>query len=152
MIMLIGYGNHLRRDDGAGPALARMIEAWSGPADLKVITPHQLVPELAENLATSDVTAVLFLDASIGDCEGKVLVSINPLKAGSGSPSLGHFFSAADLLCYTELLRGSSLPAWQVTVPGIDFGYGEGLSVYSGKNLATAFKKLLSFLQKISLL
>lgn len=153
MILLIGYGNPLRRDDGAGPALAGMLEARGGRNDLRVITVHQLVPELAQDLAAVDVAAVLFLDASVGGCTGCTAVTIQPLGGVRPSPPpiLGHQFSPAALLCYAELLRGAALPAWQITIPGIDFGYGEGLSVSSEKNLAAAFEKLQVFLRKIPL-
>jgi len=148
MILLIGYGNPLRRDDGAGPALAGMLEAGGGRNDLRVIMSHQLVPELAQDLAAADVTAVLFLDASVSGCSGDTAVSIQSLAGVGPSPVLGHHFSPAELLCYAGLLRGAALPAWQITIPGIDFGYGEGLSDTSEKNLAAAFEQLQLFLRK----
>ncbi len=150
MIMLIGFGNPLCRDDGAGPALARMVEEWGGPNDIKVLTPHQLVPELAEDLAETGVLAVLFLDASANDSKDSEMVEIRPVGGEASSPAFGHNFSSADLLRYTELLRGSPLPAWQITIPGIDFGYGEGLSGYCAKNIAVAFEKLQVFLRSTS--
>ncbi|RQW84912.1 MAG: hydrogenase maturation protease [Geobacter sp.] len=151
MIVLVGYGNPLRRDDGAGPVLARMVEAWGGRSDMKVITLHQLVPEIAEVLAETGVAAVIFLDACVNDCAGGDMVAICPVGGEGSSPALGHHFAPGDLLCYAELLRKAPLPAWQLTIPGIDFGYGEGLSGYSGENIAVAFEKLQVFLRKIPL-
>lgn len=146
MIVLIGYGNPLRRDDGVGPALARMIGARCRPGDLRVLTPHQLVPELAEGLAEKDVTAVLFLDARVNDDEGGAKVTVHPVSGAAPSPAFGHHFSPAELLLYAELLRGSPLPAWQVSVPGDDFGFGEGLSCRTEKSLAAACDMLENFL------
>jgi hydrogenase maturation protease len=151
MIVLVGYGNPLRRDDGAGPALARMVAAWGGLNDLRVITPHQLVPELAEDLAAPGVSAVLFLDACAGDCYGGTLVTIFPVGCEASFAAFGHHFTPSDLLLYAEFLRGAPLPAWQLTIPGVDFGYGEGLSEYSEKNLAVALEKLQVFLREIPL-
>ena len=153
MILLIGYGNPLRRDDGAGPALAGMLEARGGRNDLRVITVHQLVPELAQDLAAVDVTAVLFLNASVSGCTGCAAVTIQPLGGVRPLPPpvFGHQFSPAELHCYAELLRGTVLPAWQITIPGVDFGYGEGLSLTSEKNLTAAFENLQVFLRKIPL-
>ncbi|MHC1697015.1 MAG: hydrogenase maturation protease [Geobacteraceae bacterium] len=151
MILLIGYGNLLRRDDGAGPVLAGKMEKQGGREDLRVITVHQLVPELAQDLAAAEVTAVLFLDACVSRCSGDTAVAVKPLGLVAPSPVVGHHFSPADLLCYAELLRGATLPAWQITIPGIDFGYGEGLSDYSDNNLAAAFEVLHLFLRKIPL-
>ncbi|MRR54208.1 MAG: hydrogenase maturation protease [Deltaproteobacteria bacterium] len=151
MILLIGYGNPLRRDDGAGPVLAGMLEERGGRNDLRVITVHQLAPELAQDLAAADVTAVLFLDASVIRCPEGEEVCIRTLDGLEPPPVFGHQFSPAELLCYAELLRGTVLPAWQVTIPGVDFGYGEGLSLTSEKNLASAFENLQVFLRKIPL-
>jgi hydrogenase maturation protease len=144
--MLIGFGNPLRRDDGAGPALAKMVEEWGGSNDVKVLTPHQLVPELAEDLAETGVMAVMFLDACANNSKDAEMVEIRLVGCGSSAPAFGHIFSPVDLLQYTELLRGVPLPAWQVTLPGIDFGYGEGLSGYCAKNVAVAFEMLQVFL------
>ncbi len=54
-VLVIGYGNSLRRDDGAGLILAAgLVDAWRThdlPASL--ITAHQLSPELADDIARS---------------------------------------------------------------------------------------------------
>jgi hydrogenase maturation protease len=147
MIVLIGYGNPLRRDDGTGPALARMIGARCGPAGLRVLTPHQLVPELAECLAEKDVTAVLFLDACVSESERNRKVTARPVEGAAPSPAFGHHFPPAALLLYTELLRGSPLPAWEVSIPGVDFGFGEGLSRQAEENLVAAYELLENILQ-----
>lgn len=146
MIVLIGYGNPLRRDDAAGPVLARLVEAWGGRDDMKVLTPHQLVPELAEDLAESGVTAAVFLDAAVNDREGGGMIVIRPVGSERASPLFGHYFSPGDLLQYVKLLRGTALPAWQITIPGNDFGYGEGFSRHTEQKLAAAFEALQTFL------
>jgi len=151
MIVLVGYGNPLRRDDGVGPALARMFEAWGGLNHMRVLTPHQLVPELAEDLAEADVEAVLFLDACVSDSGGGATVEIRPVSGEISSPVFGHHLPPADLLRYAELLRGAPLPAWQLTIPGVDFDYGEGLSRYAENNLAIALEMLHAFLRNILL-
>jgi hydrogenase maturation protease len=57
--LVIGIGNPLRRDDGAGWWLARRAEPWLPAAQLRTV--HQLTPELAEDLAAA--ARVLFIDA-----------------------------------------------------------------------------------------
>jgi hydrogenase maturation protease len=131
VILLIGYGNDLRRDDGAGLILAATIEqAWQvlGVA-VKRLSVHQLLPELAEEIARPEVTAVVFVDAqvvAVGEVEPHV--RMQPLTVEAQSPSLGHHLTPATLLLYADKLYGRRPPAWLVTVPAIDFGYGEGLS------------------------
>lgn len=131
MILLIGYGNDLRRDDGAGLVLAEIIErAWQirGVA-VKRLAVHQLMPELAVDIAGPEVSAVVFVDtrAAAAD-EVSPDVQVQPVPAGPSSPSLGHHLDPAALLTYAGHLYGRRPPAWLVTVPGTDFSYGEGLS------------------------
>lgn len=141
MILLIGYGNDLRRDDGAGLVLAGTIEkSWriSGVA-VKHLSVHQLLPELAEEIARPEVSAVVFVDARVGAAgEINPQVQVQPLVVETQSPSLGHHLDPTTLLAYAGLLYGRQPPAWLVTVPAADFGYGEGLSETVQRTLAAA--------------
>jgi hydrogenase maturation protease len=141
MILLIAYGNDLRRDDGAGFALAEMIEqAWrTRPVAVKQIAVHQLTPELAADIAGPDITGVIFLDArAVTPDEVNPAVQIQPLHYDSASPGLGHYLDPTALLLYAGRLYNRQPPAWLVTVPGTDFGYGEGLSPATQQALADA--------------
>ena len=55
-LLIIGIGNSLRRDDGAGLVLARgLAETWQTAGHrVQLIETHQLVPELAEPIAGDD--------------------------------------------------------------------------------------------------
>ncbi len=68
MTLVIGYGNPLRTDDAAGPEVARRL-ACVRP-DVEVMTPQQLVPELAASIARA--STVVFIDAAIGGSPGTV--------------------------------------------------------------------------------
>ncbi len=151
MILLIGYGNTLRRDDGAGPALARMVAERGVRDDLRVITAHQLVPELAEELAAPGVNAVLFMDACVGDMHaergnGCHRVEIREVAATATSAPFGHNFSPSALLAYAKLLSGTSPPAWLVSVPAYDFGFGEEFSDRTGRMLTRAVDEVVAML------
>lgn len=148
MLAVIGYGNPLRRDDGVGPALAEILEKRFSQYGLKVIVTHQLVPELAEELAGKEVTAVLFLDAGTSDGNEQERVTIRRVAAEASSPALGHHFSPVDLLAYTELFRGTPLPAWQLTIRGSDFGFGEGLTAQVKLSLVEAGQRLEVFIRE----
>lgn len=141
MILLISYGNNLRRDDGAGLVLAETIEqVWqSQKVAVRRVAVHQLTPELAEDIARPEVGAVVFMDTRMvaaGDANPGV--QVQPLSAHSQSPSLGHHLDPAVLLFYAKRLYGRRPPAWLVTVPGTDFDYGQGLSEPTQKALAAA--------------
>lgn len=141
MILLIGYGNRLRQDDGLGPALLDLAGARFAAPDLCTFEQQQLVPELAAELAAPGVTAALFLDAAPADAAtppGMVTVR-QLLPTVDGSP-LGHQLAPEELLTVARVLYGATPAAWLVTVAGENFGYGGELSaaVRSGLDEALA--------------
>jgi len=141
MILLIGYGNNLRRDDGAGLILAERLEhAWrSQGVAVKHLPCHQLTPELTAEIAEPDVTAVVFVDArAIEASEVDPQVQVQPLRPELLSPSSGHHLKPATLLLYADRLYGRRPSAWLVTVPAADFDYGEDLSQITQQALASA--------------
>jgi hydrogenase maturation protease len=141
MILLIGYGNDSRRDDGAGLVLAGIIEqSWRtlGVA-VTCLSVHQLLPELAEEIARPEVAAVVFVDArTVATGEIDPQIQIQSLVVETQSPSLGHHLDPTTLLTYAGRLYGWQPPAWLVTVPAADFGYGEGFSEMVQQVLAAA--------------
>jgi hydrogenase maturation protease len=60
-ILIIGYGNPLKSDDGLGWHAAQELSRELTPPGVKVIRAHQLTPELAEEASTAEL--VLFIDA-----------------------------------------------------------------------------------------
>lgn len=129
--LLIAYGNSLRRDDGAGLILAdRLLQVWQQQKKpVRCIKAHQLLPEMVEDIAQTDVSLVLFLDTRDASGEGgDKEVWVRPLTVNEVSPSLGHHLDPTALLAYARLLYGRQPPGWLITVPGVDFGHGEGLS------------------------
>lgn len=126
-LLVIGIGNSLRRDDGAGLLLARgLADVWqAADRPVRLLLTHQLAPELAEDSAADDVAAVLFVDAALddgGDCR------LEPVGDADATPGLGHQVGPALVLLYAERLFGRRPPAWLLRVPGHDFAHGEGLS------------------------
>ena len=65
-ILLIGFGNPARADDGLGPALAEKIESKNIP-DVTVETDYQLTIEDSAQAARHDI--VIFADASVNCAE-----------------------------------------------------------------------------------
>jgi hydrogenase maturation protease len=136
-ILVIGYGNTLRRDDGAGVALAERLAAlWQGQAPVRLLTVTQLTPELAIDIAATDVGAVVFVDATVGALHEQI--QVKGVAGDGGSPVLGHHLDPAVLMMIARLLNERNLPGWLVTVPGIDFNHGEGLSPPVQRLLSTA--------------
>ena len=136
MLLIIACGNSLRSDDGAGLIFAERLEYACRALDVVVerISVHQLLPELAADIAAEVVQAVVFVDtrlAAPGD-----LPALQPLSLKAASPSVGHHLTPAVLLLYAQALYHHCPPAWQITIPGVNFDHGESLSETAQNALA----------------
>lgn len=126
MVVVIGYGNPLRQDDGAGWHVARAVEELSlGKPDLCVLARHQLTPDLAELL--SEAERAVFIDASVEGGPGTV--ARRPVApAANDLPFDTHRYGPSELLATARTLFGSYPGAHLITVTGRDFGFGDELS------------------------
>lgn len=144
MILLLPYGNSLRRDDGAGFILGDVVERMLFEADIEVerIDSHQLEPELALNISGGKISAILFIDARALPDEpggGDLLVHFHRIfPAENASSGTSHHMDPSALLALVGCLFGKQPPAWLITVPGTDFDHGEGLSDTARKALDSA--------------
>jgi hydrogenase maturation protease len=136
-ILVIGYGNTYRRDDGAGVALAeRLAACWQRQVPVRLFAVNQLAPELAVDIAAVEVSAVVFVDAAAGALHDQI--QERRLASAAGSPALGHQLDPAVLMVYARLFNERNPPCWLVTLPGVDFGHGEGLSLAVQRRLLAA--------------
>ena len=119
--MVIGYGNEMRGDDGAGPFVAACIEAENLPG-VGVLIVRQLTPEIAADLA--ETRCVVFVDARAGGEE----VLVQRLETAVRDEWCAHRADPAALLALTQAVYGCVPEAWWVTLPGFCFEVGEGLS------------------------
>lgn len=142
-MLLIGYGNPGRGDDGLGPALSEAIAARGLPG-LEVDTDYQLVAEHA--LAVSEQDVVIFVDAEIG-AEGAYLFR----EIAPGAPEVlgSHSLVPQTVLALCDTLYGARPRAFVLGISGYEFGeVKEGLSDKAAANLAAAEAFLLEWLQK----
>lgn len=134
--LVIGYGNTLRRDDGAGVAVAEAVERWGLPG-VEVLTRHQLTPDLAETLARAN--AVVFVDAAVGV---RRRVSWRKIRPAPQAATLAHAAEPAALLDLAQRLFGPAPQAWLLALPAPDLGFGEGLSPVAAAGVQTALAQL----------
>lgn len=121
-VVLIGYGNPTRADDGVGWHVADQLRADPRFEGAAVLAVHQLTPELADDLAIAE--AVVFIDASTGP-PGEVRVEpLEPNDAGAWT----HQLDPGALLHLTAQLHGRTPAAAVVTVGGASFDAGTELS------------------------
>lgn len=142
--LVIGYGNTLRSDDGAGPCVARAIEARV-PDRTRVIEAHQLTPEMA--IAISAAGRVVFVDAV--DAPHETAPRLSRLVAEPGADPLNpHASDPGSLLWLAATLFGGAPEAWLVAIPGAEFGFGETLSPGAARASAEAIVQVEALLAR----
>ncbi|HEX8925668.1 MAG TPA: hydrogenase maturation protease [Terriglobales bacterium] len=125
MLLIIGYGNPLRGDDGIGPAVIDQLQGSPIADRAELLQRHQLGPELAEQVAASD--AVIFIDASAVGTAGEIRT--RRLQAPEVATSdLTHHVSPELLLATARELYGRAPNAALVTVCGESFEMGAPMS------------------------
>ena len=122
-ILVIGYGNTLRRDDGAGPEVARRV-AELGLPSIDVLEAHQLLPEHAELL--SRVERAIFVDASLADIPDQIC--LEPVAPDPTAELGTHAADPGGMLALARVLFGHAPQAWIILLPAVDLDIGEGLS------------------------
>jgi hydrogenase maturation protease len=138
-VLVLGVGNDLRRDDGAGPAVASSLPPIDG---VDVRTVPQLLPELAADLPRYD--RVVVVDAVAGGNE--VGVRTVAVAAAADRARHSHHVLPGDLLALAALCGDTTPTTWLVTVPAADFGVGEGLSASTTAHVARAVEFVLRLL------
>lgn len=141
-VLVIGYGNRGRGDDGLGPALAEWVRARSMP-DVEVRVEYQLAVEHAADVATAD--AVYFVDATVDPaCSPFALV---PLHPEPGLDFTTHALGPGRVLALADELFHARPPAWLLTIAGERFDpFVEELTPAARANLEQAAEHLIGVL------
>jgi hydrogenase maturation protease len=135
-VLVIGVGNDLRGDDGAGRAVVEELARLAVPG-LRALWSHQLVPELAEEIAAARL--VIFVDAAPGDRPG-----VEVRRVTVSTPAAGGHQSDPAALLGLAALAGLDVPdAHVVALPAHDFGLGTQLSTPTRAALADAVAEVL---------
>jgi hydrogenase maturation protease len=136
-VVVIGYGNALRGDDGAGPRVATAVAGWGLP-QVQALAVHQLTPELAETLAAARLA--LFVDSRLPGHGNDV--TVQTLHPAPATASLGHTSDPRQLLALAQALYGRYPPAWLITIPGSNFQPGQALSVETHRATEEALRQI----------
>lgn len=120
-VLVIGYGNPLRSDDGVGPYVAERVARYSLPG-VSTRVAHQLEMEMAAELADCD--SAFLVDAAAGG----PAVSLRRAEPSLEEPSFSHQLTPERLLGLTEALYGRRPSLCVCTVRGQDFGFGSAMS------------------------
>ena len=133
-ILLIGFGNEGRCDDGLGPCFARAVKAIECPG-VTVETAYQLNIEDAATIADFDVA--VFADATVSDTEPFQFSVVEPVQ--STAEFTTHSVSPAGVLGLAHTLFGGTTSGYALAIRGYHFHeFGEGLSDGATENLQAA--------------
>ena len=143
-ILVLGYGNELRRDDGIGPRVARLVEALRLP-HVRAEARHQLTPELAALLA--HVRAAIFIDASLAGAPGTV--AVRPLTSAAPAELGGHRSNPRALLALTDAIYRRAPVAWLITVAAQDLAVGDQLSRAGQQGVAAALARARDLIARL---
>lgn len=141
-VLVIGYGNPGRRDDGLGPTFAARLQELN-LEDVTVDSDYQLNVEDAHDVAAHD--AVVFVDAWM---EGNVPFQLTRIEPKPAIAFSSHSVEPPALLALAHDLFGSKAPGYALAIRGYEFGeFGEGLSMPAAMNLEAALAWFLPVLR-----
>lgn len=140
-ILIYGYGNPGRRDDGLGNAFVNNLEQWVVQENLSGITfdsNYQLNIEDAEAIADKDL--VIFADASAEAIDDFVLT---PVNASTQVAFTTHAASPGYIVELCKQLYGRVPATYLMHIKGYAWDFSEGLSEEAEENM----KKAMDFIK-----
>ena len=142
-LLVIGYGNELRRDDGVGAKVAGAVAKWNLPG-AQAIACHQLTPELTDAIASAE--HVVFVDATLG-ISGSV--QSREIQPDENSQIMTHATNPSSLLALAKQAFGRCPTASWLTIPIQDVDFGEELSPLACDGFNVALEKIRSLANNV---
>jgi hydrogenase maturation protease len=136
-ILVFGYGNPGRQDDGLGNEFIVEIDKWlkeNGISNIETDSNYQLNIEDAEAISQRDL--VLFVDASVEDIEDFCLTEIDP--SASKIEFTMHAVSPAFILDLCQKIYQKYPKTYLLHIKGYEMELQEGLTEKGKENLDKA--------------
>jgi hydrogenase maturation protease len=132
-VLVLGFGNPGRQDDGLGPALAEQVERLRLPG-VTVQSDYQLCLEDAEAASRHDI--VIFADAATTGAEPSSFQRVEPAPSLSFST---HSLQPEAVLGLAHQLFGARTEGYTLSIRGYAFNeFEESLTAQGRTNLAAA--------------
>ena len=138
-VLVIGYGNTLRGDDGVGPRVAEAVGRLRLPGVRTLICPL-LTPELADQISRAE--KVIFVDAAV---DAPNAVQWRRLEPNETSQLMAHAADPRTMLALARDVFGRVPEAWWLTIPAVDLGFREALSPEVQRSFTEAVEKIQVF-------
>jgi hydrogenase maturation protease len=139
-LLVIGYGNTLRGDDGVGPRVAESVGNLRLPG-VRTLICQQLSPEHAAPIAQAD--KVIFVDAAVAAPRE---VQFRELAPGATSQLMAHAADPRTVLALARDVFGHAPKAWWLTIPAEKMEFSEELTAMAQRGCAEAVKRIQSLL------
>lgn len=139
-VLIIGYGNPLRCDDGIAWRVAEEIRRTNSTAATLCV--HQLTPELAED--ASRAGTIIFIDAARSGAPGEV--RCNAVYADRAAQAFSHNLEPDQLLSICQQLYAAKPCGFLVSIGAQCFDHGETLS----SSVTAAIPRAVAMVKQIS--
>lgn len=140
-ILVYGYGNPGREDDGLGPLFIDTLEKSECPLESRIELHSSYQLNIEDALLVSGKDLVIFVDASREDIDD---FSFNEVQAASRLSFFTHGLEAGDVLGLASKLYNQRPAAYLLGIKGYSWEPVESLTPGARENL----RKALSFLRR----
>jgi len=137
-ILLYGYGNPGRQDDGLGNAFVDRMEAWANENDIEGIefdSNYQLNIEDAHAIA--DKNLVIFVDASVEELDN---FCISKVTENSKITFTTHAASPGYIVDLCKEIYKKAPPTYLIHIKGYEWEFMEGLTEKAIENMEMALE------------
>ena len=135
-ILVIGYGNTLRGDDGVGPRVAEAVDALRLP-NVRTLVCQMLTPEHAARISLAQT--VIFVDAAV---DAPSEVQLRRLEPNDTSQLMAHAADPRTMLALSRDVFGHVPQAWWLTIPVVKMDFSEDLTPEAQRGYAQALAKI----------
>ncbi len=135
-LLIIGYGNTLRGDDGVGPRVAEAVAALNLPG-VRTLACQMLTPELADPI--SRAAKVIFVDAAV---DAPKEVQLRKLEPNETLQLMAHAADPRTMLALARDVFGHAPQAWWLTIPAVNLDFCEELSPETQRGFEEALEKI----------
>jgi len=147
-ILLYGYGNIGRQDDGLGILLVERIEDLARSKGFRLLdfeANYQLNIEDALTISQYDV--VLFADASVNQAEPVMIAKVEP---SAQTEFTMHAMDPSFILHLCRVLYETSPETYIITIRASEFEFGQPITAEATQNLEVALAIVANRLSEIS--
>ena len=135
-LLVIGYGNTLRSDDGVGPRVAEAVGGLRLPG-VRTLICQQLSPEHAEPVSRAG--KVIFVDAAVNAPNE---VQWHKLEPNETSQLMAQAADPRTMLALARDVFGRSPEAWWLTIPAVNLEFGEIFSLETESGFHEALRRI----------